>query len=86
MICDKNLIINMDKFIFIIIFHTVTVFAKFLGISGLICFIFAIFSTNICIGINDIKWLINGKFGIYIIKWYFLIKSFIFFLHLFAYY
>jgi hypothetical protein len=39
--------------------------------SGFISFSLAIFSTKICIGISDIRWLTIGKFGIYIMKWYF---------------
>ncbi len=41
--------------LFFLSVQTVTVFAKFLGISGFICLILAIFSTNICIGMTEIK-------------------------------
>ena len=66
-------------------YQTVTVFAKFLGMSGFIPFIFAIFYTNICIGINEIRWFTKGSNGISIIKLYFLGISFTCLLFFFAY-
>ena len=72
-----NLLICLSfKLTYLFILQTVTVLAKFLGMSGFICLILAIFSTKICIGMIEIKWLRYGKSGISIIKWYFLGISF----------
>lgn len=82
MISDLNKLLK----IFLWSIQTVTVFARFLGISGFIPFSFAIFSTNICIGSIEIKWLTYGRLGIYMMKWYFLGISFISLLFFFASY
>ena len=68
--CIKVIKINEKLLVFLLI-QTVTVLARFLGMSGFICFSLAIFSTKICIGIIDIKWLTYGSFGISMIESYF---------------